>query len=425
VKVLVVSNLYPPEVLGGYELGCAQVVEGLRRRGHKVVVLTTPSTAEGGDAVSIRRDLQLAPVYNPQRFAPFSSSTWRHVLAASNFVNAGNTSILAEALQVTEPDVVYLWNLFGLGGLGLLACLAYTETPWVWHLMDAVPAFLCSLSAPHTPGQGPVHGLATAFGKSISGSYIACSQRVVDEVTSFEIELRDSIHLVPNWINGTLTSKRTDFFRGGHLRVVYAGQLGQHKGIDLLVEAASRLLSRGYANFSLDIYGLGDDSVVQALVNGSGLRGIVNLMGEQPASNLLGLYKSYDVFAFPTWRREPFAFAPLEAAAQGCVPLISADSGNAEWFVNGVHCLKAARDADAFATRLVEVLDGRIDLEGLARRTQAVVWSDFHLDSVLPRIESILEDAAGRRSLNPGDPGDLYALARLAEGLVGRFVDSP
>jgi hypothetical protein len=27
VKVLVVSNLYPPDVMGGYELGCRQAVD--------------------------------------------------------------------------------------------------------------------------------------------------------------------------------------------------------------------------------------------------------------------------------------------------------------------------------------------------------------------------------------------------------------
>ena len=27
MKILVISNLYPPDALGGYEMGCRQVVE--------------------------------------------------------------------------------------------------------------------------------------------------------------------------------------------------------------------------------------------------------------------------------------------------------------------------------------------------------------------------------------------------------------
>jgi glycogen(starch) synthase len=41
MKILVVTNLYPPQHIGGYELGCSDVVEKLRVRGHKVQVLTS------------------------------------------------------------------------------------------------------------------------------------------------------------------------------------------------------------------------------------------------------------------------------------------------------------------------------------------------------------------------------------------------
>ena len=41
VKILVLSNLYPPDVIGGYELGCRQAVDALRALGHDVRVLTT------------------------------------------------------------------------------------------------------------------------------------------------------------------------------------------------------------------------------------------------------------------------------------------------------------------------------------------------------------------------------------------------
>src|SRR5262249_17452622 len=40
-RVLVLSNLYPPFHLGGYELACADVVQALRSRGWDVLVLTS------------------------------------------------------------------------------------------------------------------------------------------------------------------------------------------------------------------------------------------------------------------------------------------------------------------------------------------------------------------------------------------------
>ena len=41
MKILVVTNLYPPQHVGGYELGCRDVVEQLRARGHVVQVFTS------------------------------------------------------------------------------------------------------------------------------------------------------------------------------------------------------------------------------------------------------------------------------------------------------------------------------------------------------------------------------------------------
>jgi len=41
VKILVVTNLYPPHYIGGYELRCEVAVKALRARGHDVAVLTS------------------------------------------------------------------------------------------------------------------------------------------------------------------------------------------------------------------------------------------------------------------------------------------------------------------------------------------------------------------------------------------------
>ena len=41
MKILTISNLFPPEVLGGYVIGCSRIVAELARRGHEIEVLTT------------------------------------------------------------------------------------------------------------------------------------------------------------------------------------------------------------------------------------------------------------------------------------------------------------------------------------------------------------------------------------------------
>ena len=64
MKILVVSNLYPPQHVGGYELGCRDVVEKLRARGHVVRVLTSNfrngNTDNPPDETEIERVLEFS-----------------------------------------------------------------------------------------------------------------------------------------------------------------------------------------------------------------------------------------------------------------------------------------------------------------------------------------------------------------------------
>ncbi len=108
------------------------------------------------------------------------------------------------------------------------------------------------------------------------------------------------------------------------------------------------------------------------------------------------------------------------------MPLISQLSGHAEWFVAGVHCLKADRTPRAFADALARVMAGTIDLGPIARRAASVVGRDFHLDAQIPRIEAALAGASGSsggRERGGEDAGaEAYRMALLAEKLARVLV---
>lgn len=418
MRILVLSNLYPPDFLGGYELGCRQAVDGLAGRGHDVLVLTSvprlPAPAQAG----VRRALHFTDVYTP------SLQEKKHPVvrwvehAAASYVDAFNVHPLLDALDSFDPDVVYVWNLMGLGGLGLLACLQYLGVPWVWHLMDKVPRDLCNL-----PPRGESAQLARLVHHYLEGTYLACSRRVVAETNDGTPLLRGEVQVLPNWVVGQAPPPREAFYTGGRLRIVSAAaQLCPEKGTDLLIESAALLRAGGHEDFVIDLYGRVPDESLPALLQRHGLGGHVHLRGPRTQRELAELYPDYDVFAFPTWEREPFGFAPLEAAAYGCVPVITNSCGVGEWLAHEVHCLKAERGAEAFAGVLADVLEGRIELAPLGRRVARVVWRDFHLDGVLPRIEQALRRAAGRARAGAGDAGRAYHLAVLAEKLTQVMV---
>jgi glycosyltransferase involved in cell wall biosynthesis len=341
-------------------------------------------------------------------------ATYFHAVART--VNPANARALVEAIDEFQPDVAYLWNLLGLGGLGILALLEHQGTPWVWHLMDRIPRELCYFG-------GSRLELARELGRFFPGRYIFCSSHLMGEVLAGEIELGNHAYVVPNWVSGERPAPRTEFFSGGELRILTAsGLLGEEKGTAILIETAAVLRGSGLANFRIDIYGRETDPVYRTLLHRHGVADLVHLMGSRTHDELLELYSSYDVFAFPTWTREPNAFVPLEAAAAGCLPLFTADCGNAEWLIDGVDCLKAPRTPEGFARRVAEILRGEVDIASIARRSQAVVWREFHLSHSARAVEQILIDAAAERKSARGTAAEFFALARFAEGLTHALV---
>ena len=421
MKILVVSNLYPPDVLGGYELGCKQAVDGLRARGHEVRVLTsTPRVALAGpDDPHVLRRFQLSDLwYNATRPSslPAVNKVWD---VDSNWFSAHNVLALIQEVEAFRPDVAYPWMLLGLGGLGLMGCLQYLKVPWVWHLMDEVPAQLCSSNWKVVPQ------LANVFDRFISGRYIAVSRALVERIEAKGVRISGEVEVIPNWLVGERTAPREEFYRSGKLRVISAGRVIREKGVDLLVESAKILRDEGVDDFEVDVFGPILDRSIPDLARSYGLGEVVRFHGAIPQAELARRFAESDLFAFPTEEREPFGFAPLEAAAQGCVPLMSRACGIAEWLVHRVHCLKVGRTPRQFAGAIAGVIRGEIDLAPIGRRAQAVAWRDFHRDAVLPRVERLLALASGSDRGGGGTAEDAYRMALIAEKLSHALVQEP
>ncbi len=419
MKILVLSNLYPPDILGGYEIACNQAVEGLRARGHDVRVLTSTPREPVPPEPHVLRRFQLIDIwYNATRSQshPAVNQVWD---ASANWFISHNVHVLLEEIDSFRPDVVYAWMLNGIGGLGLMGCLQYRKIPWVWHLGDEVPLLLCSNNWRVVPE------LARLFNRFITGRYLSCSQSMIARMEAKGLKLSGQVEVLSNWIVGDRPPPRTSFYRSGLLKVVSAARVTRDKGIDLLVEAARLLRDDGVDDFQIDVYGPIIDRTIPSLVQKYGLDDHVRFWGRRPQAEMPLCFAQADLFAFPTEAREPFGLAPLEAAAQGCVPLITQACGIAERLVHGVHCWKTLRRARSFADVIAAIIRGEIDLAPIGRRVQAVVWRDFHLDSLIPKIERTLEQASMASREGAGSRDDAYRMAVMAERLSHAIVQEP
>src|ERR1044072_591766 len=101
MRVLVLSNFYPPHYIGGYELGCRDVVEGLKARGHDVRVLTSTYMVDGP-----QRDGGIYRLLDVDSLSNNHSSQLNRVLKKE----IRNRKAFKQVCEDFKPDVLYVWN---------------------------------------------------------------------------------------------------------------------------------------------------------------------------------------------------------------------------------------------------------------------------------------------------------------------------
>lgn len=408
MRLLFVSNLYPPQVLGGYEMTCARVAEAMAARGHSVRVLTTPTYLPPEPSpVEVHRTLGLRTYFPLPRTGGEIAQLMHHESAVSRFEN---TRILLEELRDFAPTHVVAFNLVGLGGLALIDLLRTVDAPWMWNLGDRVPNQLVDgLPEPVLAVYG-----ADAPDHFARGEIVAVSSALVDSIEAGGRLLGD-VEVIGRGVSTPPDSDAPRSYRaGGVTRFTFAASLGEHKGVDLVLEAAAALAGET-RDFRVDLYGDGDVDGYRARALAAGLDGIVEFHGARPRDEVLAAHGRADAFLFPTWSGEAFGVAPVEAAAAGCVPIVTGTSGVAEFLIDGVDCVKIPRTAAALLGAMRDVVSGETDLEALGRRGRAAARGPLSFE----RSIDLIERSLARRS-RPGDLSERTADTGLEAAIMDK-----
>ena len=416
MRILIISNLLPPHYLGGYEIACSEVAGELFKRGHDVRVLSGDSHIPGSpDPDYVNRCLDFR-AFNPYPQAEGVTSYYGFESTCSNL---GNTSRVRAFLHEFDPDVVYCWNLEGAGGLAILDFLNSIDVPWVIHLMDNVPAFLID----RTPTVARLVFNRSANDCFKKGKAIAMSRKLLADIFSATgVKFEGEVEIVPGWVNSTDMPIRSVYNEDGCTRFVNAGAIQAHKGVDLILEAAAQLISEGAPEFSIDFYGDGSVDHYVSVANALGLSKAVRFCGGLAKPELLKQLHAYDSFLFPTWDKEAFGFGPIEAAAAGCVPILTRTCGASEQLTDSLHCIKIDRNTGALADAMRSVICKRVNLTEMGQAAAVHVRSELSLNRCIDAIEHVLqnENRCWDRSLlnDPKLPLLLYAKHHLAQHLL-------
>ncbi|HEX3707225.1 MAG TPA: glycosyltransferase, partial [Mycobacteriales bacterium] len=126
MRVLVVTSLYPPHALGGYEKSCQDVVDRWIARGHEVDVLTTSTRFADLDEVGGVDDADQPHVRRTLEWYWANHQILRPGVRRRIAIERGNQHKLGELLEQRRPDVVSFWAMGGMS-LGLITtCIERT-----------------------------------------------------------------------------------------------------------------------------------------------------------------------------------------------------------------------------------------------------------------------------------------------------------
>jgi len=415
MKLLFLSNMYPPHVIGGYEALCQEVVDGLAKRSHQVSVLTSTYGYDGeiteGNIyrlLSLEGDLQFYKMKDAWTYPQKRRRNLEHL----------------RRLVVDErPDIVFIWGMWNLSKR--LASEAE-------KLMGARVVYYLANPWPIEPNmhQQFWDAPATSFVKDTAKKLVRISARMIlsdewnqvplqfehapccsaaqrDQLLNAGVLLKDAPVIyegidLQNYL--AQADKRTYENKDGILSLVFIGILAEHKGVHTIIEALNQLSAEERKRVRLTILGKGHSQYeerLRALVSQYQLSDLVTFHAPIPRAELPEFMGGFDVLLLPSIWAEPLARIMQEGLACGMVVIGSATGGTIETISHGENgLLFQAGNAANLAEQLQRLLEDGNLRRSLAEGGRYTAEEMFDINNMVNKLEAYLgkvdENARGK-----------------------------
>ncbi len=406
MKLLFVSNLYPPYHLGGYELLCHEIATRLTARGHDITVLTSTfgvnrEMIEPG----VYRRLWLESdlyYYRPQQVLRYRS------------IQAHNRQAVECTLREVAPDVVIMWGMWQLSKRVAAQLEELPDLPVLYYFASSWPIELSAHEAYWDSSAD------SALGRSFKGVFrgvvknrlrpewrpyslrydhvLACCQSVCEELAAAQVKT-GNMEVVYHGVDVDLYTRAARRARNqetDELKVVFVGSLYPHKGVHTAIEAMDRLRQiNATLPVTLDILGRGHpdyEAQLHALVERLQLHELVKFHKPIPREQLPEFLARYNALVLPSTWEEPLALISEEALAAQLVLVGTLTGGTKELLEPDVNGLAfPVEDAEALARQLVRLAVDPALRRQLAQAGWQTVNDRFTMARTLDEIERHLD----------------------------------
>jgi glycosyltransferase involved in cell wall biosynthesis len=404
MRVLALSNFYPPYNFGGEELSAQAIVDGLRKRGHDVEVVTSAyGKSVGNDGVyrQFKLEMEFKALQNAIRFFTSRKSIIRD-----------NIAVLQYHVQRFRPDLILIFSLWNiprhvpalaeklLNGRVVYRLASYWPVlPSQNVLYWQSPAMTKLTRLPKAIMSWPAMAvLKKEQSPALQLKYTVCiSKAVHDEYTKQGVQL-SSTRVIHNGIDThSFFNDSSPWLEGKHpdpLKLLYVGRTSPEKGVHTALEALA-MMKKEFPDMSLTIAGsswghVGHSDLIDAAAQ-IGISDKVEVQGHLSHDEIPRLMKSHHVLLVPSIWPEPFGRVVLEGMAAGMVVIGTAQGGMAEILKDEETGLVfPPENAPALSRQIKRLLtEGNLGSK-LVRVAQNMVSSSFTEDKMVDAYEAYL-----------------------------------
>ena len=383
MRLLLITNLYPPQELGGYGRCMADFAWGLRQRGHSLQVISSdapylgPSSA-GPSTEPVDRRLQLKGSFKGglrEMQEPSSRAA----------VDANNHTLLTHWLSQGVWDGILLGNL-DLLGTELLAPLLASNLPVLHHIGFVTPPYPAEQMPPKST-RYRVLAASDAVRQCLKDAGMAVENAAVI-YPGARVELFGEAKLgrpLPPMPNGSA---------GRPLRVCFAGLQMASKGPHTLLEALLQLKQKGVAVHLMFAGGTFQADYAQQLrqvCTRHQLNGQVDFLPQLNREQLARFFQLNHACVFPSLYPEAFGIVAAEAMASGLALVSTGVGGASELFEDGISGLHyPAGNSRALAEQLERLAYDPELLLSLQQAGNHRVRHHFSVDASVRQLETLL-----------------------------------
>ncbi len=396
LRILVISNYYPPDIKGGLEISASIICNSLAKVGHEVTVLTREGTTE---YIELQENPGVHRILTHSfRFEDTSKSFsrfagWKAVNAAFNN-GAINGPMLRAFLKSRSFDVAICFSLEDLGQ-SLAGVPAEFGIPVLWSVGDywrikqrefGTKGILAKLRRKMISKQVNLE-LSAPF-----DNVVFISENFRNQFASEGIEPKNSNVIYRSYPIPDSVPPIDSPDRKG--RLVIASQLVPHKGVHIAIEAFANLRkNKPDLDFRLEIFGGGDPTYVKQLeaqIVANELKDRVFLCGRIPPDQVAIEFQNAVAVIHPVLWEEPFGRVAIEAMANGAV-LIPSDIGAIREIVGeSFDLLYKFDDAQELADRIERVLLEPELCRKIAAQLREKQKKEFSPETECAKYEAIL-----------------------------------